>query len=695
MKQTFLFLIAFACTTNVFAQKEGNVWHFGYGQSLDFNSGAPVPGTQSSMETFEGCTAICDADGNLLFYSNGGGRIPASGQSTGFIWNKNHGVMYDMMGTQGGGFSSTQSSVVVPKPGVPGRYFLFTMEEVEYNAGGAVPGQPQGRGLSYFEIDMSLNGGLGGVVNYTESIYVPTYEGLCAVRQPNGSDYWVIVHNSNGVGSVCFPVTAQGAGSPVFNNHGIEVGSGIEASPNGKKLALLGTEKVVLFDFDATTGLFSNPDTSITGDGQVEFSPNSRRLYRNFFESVYSYDVTAPQPGATEQLVGELPQAQGGQVFASTTRLQLGPDGRIYLVSFYGSEKVFLSAIACPNGQAVLLPNVLELPNSDNIFYGLPNFADHIFAKEDEPLPVNTGDDLLLCPDLVLTLTAGNTPGWQYDWSNGATTPSVQVSMPGIYSVSVTDGCRTGFDTVIVSAVVLSVDAGLDQTICAGDAAQLDGSATDGAIVSWTSATAALSNPNIPNPTTLPMATSDFVMQAELSGCKLRDTMTITVLPPLNGAVAFADTLIEEGESIQLLASGGATYTWSPAEGLSCTDCPNPTASPVDSTVYTVLIKQNGFCNDTLTVTVRVMPPDCSVRVPNAFTPNGDSVNDTFRPLADYDRMELNIYSRWGKLMYRGDAAWDGRSSGEEAASDVYIYLINLNICGEERQLKGDVTLLR
>ncbi|HAD11482.1 MAG TPA: hypothetical protein DCF33_03490, partial [Saprospirales bacterium] len=107
----------------------------------------------------------------------------------------------------GGGFSSAQSAVIVPKPGVPNHYLLFTMEEVEFDVGGSVPGQPLGRGLSYFEIDMLLNAGLGGVVSYSGQILVPSYEGLCAIRHTNGTDYWILVHNDV-LGLAVFPVNS-------------------------------------------------------------------------------------------------------------------------------------------------------------------------------------------------------------------------------------------------------------------------------------------------------------------------------------------------------------------------------------------------------------------------------------------------------------------------------------------------------
>ena len=154
MKNIFatLPLLILLSATPGFAQKEANVWHFGNGHCLDFNSGVPVQIAGSSIQTFEGSSSYCDAQGNLLFYTNGGGREPAfSGQDGGHIWDRNNGVMYDMQGTEGGGFSAAQSSVIFEAPGQADVYYVFTMEELEYYVGASpatAAAQPVGRGLS-------------------------------------------------------------------------------------------------------------------------------------------------------------------------------------------------------------------------------------------------------------------------------------------------------------------------------------------------------------------------------------------------------------------------------------------------------------------------------------------------------------------------------------------------------------------
>jgi hypothetical protein len=121
-------------------QKQANIWHFGDSICVDFTSGAPVQIPGSSQATFEGCASYCDSLGNLLMYTNGGGREPLfSGQDGGHIWNRNNEIMYDMQGIEGGGFSAAQSSVIVEAPGEEAVYYVFTMDEGEFNVGASVP----------------------------------------------------------------------------------------------------------------------------------------------------------------------------------------------------------------------------------------------------------------------------------------------------------------------------------------------------------------------------------------------------------------------------------------------------------------------------------------------------------------------------------------------------------------------------
>ena len=233
-KLLILFLIP-VISNNSFAQKQANIWHFGNGRSLDFSSGAPVNVTGSQIFTYEGCASYCDKYGNFLFYTNGGGE--AFGVETGRIWNRNNAVMYDMLGIEGGGISSAQSSVIFEAPGQDSVYYVFTMEDLE--------NQSPNRGLAYFTVDMRLNAGLGAVVLSNVQVHSPSVEGLCAIKHANGQDYWVIINQDSiglGVysvtqtGGVSLAGTFTGAGTTLPIPSGLQV---IKASPNGQYLVAL------------------------------------------------------------------------------------------------------------------------------------------------------------------------------------------------------------------------------------------------------------------------------------------------------------------------------------------------------------------------------------------------------------------------------------------------------------------------
>ena len=166
--------------------------------------------------------------------------------------------------------------------------------------------------------------------------------------------------------------------------------------------------------------------------------------------------------------------------------------------------------------------------------------------------------------------------------------------------------------------------------------------------------------------------------------------------------------MITKGESGQLVADlypDNAVLTdisWTPATGLSCTNCLEPVASPEDTTEYTVTIVSDNGCSATTTVTVYV---DDNFRafIPNIFTPNGDGQNDYFSFYTfGAVRTEVKIFNRWGAQVYynpdqpSASNGWDGQFSGEDAPEGTYVYVIEILFANdEERQFTGSVTLIR
>ncbi|MBS1654148.1 MAG: gliding motility-associated C-terminal domain-containing protein, partial [Bacteroidetes bacterium] len=159
-----------------------------------------------------------------------------------------------------------------------------------------------------------------------------------------------------------------------------------------------------------------------------------------------------------------------------------------------------------------------------------------------------------------------------------------------------------------------------------------------------------------------------------------------------------ADTIFA-GESIQLHAGGNGTVTWNTHSTLSCSNCTDPVATPVTTTVYTATTTLEGGCSISDDFTVVVLK-DAMVMTPSAFTPNGDGLNDFFGPIGKVpDGYTMHIYNRYGQLVFRSnsiDYKWNGRFNGKPEPSGVFVYLITYkDLQNQPKQQKGTLVLIR
>lgn len=691
------------------AQQEGNFWYFGDLNGLDFSSGVPIVITNGALQTFEGCATYSDENGNLLFYSNGGGRDPIlSGQTSGKIWNRDHEVMYDMGNEEGGGFSAIQSSLIIPKPSTTDQYYLFTMEEIEFDIGGSIPSQPQGRGLSYFEIDMSLNGGLGGVTIANQTVLIPLFESLSGTIHSNGEDYWILaVDNNDGNNRfVVVPVNSTGVQSPLFVDIPTPLAGILKISPSGRWIYNNGQ----LFGFDNTTGDISYLDITINPDGEeitTSFSPNSRYLYSIEDNSAVQYDLDATDIPASANTFGTLIGGFG----SSTGQMQLGPDGNLYFLDLDLSSynPPLLSAIYCTNTPfPALEEDVVALPpGSGNYlqFSGLPNFTDHLFAKEEETLTVDIGPDTLrICVGESITLDAGNS-GSEYTWSTGENTQTITIITSGTYSVDVMTPCDVASDqiVIIIGDNPLSVSINGPSLICDDEVVQLIAEANNADTYLWsTGDTMPQIQTVFPGLYSVTVTGGCNGMEVEIATIALQASNSPQIdIEGGNGEGLFCigDTAILEAQGL-----GFDSLIWSTGETIE--------QIVVDSGLVT--LSAFNTCGTTIdSVFVRYIDCDtmeCIVMAPNVFTPNGDNTNDTFGPLSTCEddallNYNMKIYDRWGKLVFESSEStnvWDGNYNGKPAATEAYFYLIQYSsptgppsVRREIKTIQGNVTLVR
>ena len=454
MKQPLLFfdvvLRFFLLTIFVFpfstkAQKENNIWYFGYGAGIDFNSGSPVALTNGSMFTTEGCASIADSAGNLLFYTDGV-----------TVYNKVHSTMVNGNGLLGGN-SSSESAIIVKQPGSSTLYYIFT-----------TPNQGAVDGLNYSIVDMSLQGGLGEVTTLNSLLHAPIGEKVCATRHANGTDYWIVAHEFATDAFYSFQFSSAGMNLvPVISNVGI-IHNGyhgyLKFTPDGTKIGLAvgETNNIELFDFDRATGVVSNPITFPTIYNYpygVEFSPDNSKFY--ICESgvgptcgIYQFDMLAGSPAAI---------IASGTLVSSTQfqymgPLQLGPDGKIYCARY---QTNYVGCINDPNasGMACNYVDTAVYLMSGQSTFGLPN---QIPKFDFVPVAIFSGVNHI-CPGTCTDFNNLSQNATSYLWTFPGGNPSVSTDVnpmqicyntPGQYSVTLIAANATSADTLMLPSFV-------------------------------------------------------------------------------------------------------------------------------------------------------------------------------------------------------------------------------------------------
>ncbi|MGI8893361.1 MAG: hypothetical protein ACR2GN_07860, partial [Bacteroidia bacterium] len=248
--------------------------------------------------------------------------------------------------------------------------------------------------------------------------------------------------------------------------------------------------------------------------------------------------------------------------------------------------------------------------NQNTSTFGNDFAIDDIFFEEcDCIVQPAAGPDTTVCEGATVQLYA--TGGNNYQWLpvtglNNSTiaNPVATVSSNSLYYVIISS--TYCIDTVSVSINVNPypvVDAGADDSICAGTNLQLNGNGNGN--ISW-SPTTGLSDPTILNPVASPAQTTMYLLTVEANGCESVDTVTIAV-KPAPYVSAGTDKIICGGESVQLNGSGSGIISWSPSTGLSDPSILNPVASPTQTTNY-ILTVDSGGCENMDTITVIVTP---------------------------------------------------------------------------------------
>lgn len=332
---------------------------------------------------------------------------------------------------------------------------------------------------------------------------------------------------------------------------------------------------------------------------------------------------------------------------------------------------------------------------------------DSVLVRVVDHVTLSVSRDTTIClSDPVQLFAYGD--GLRYSWSPALTINDTKSRNPiarptgnTTYTVLASIGKCTKTASLNITTVPFPVaNAGPDQIICYEDTAAIHAT-TDGSAFSW-SPTNTLLNETTLDPLAFPLRTTGYILSAtDTMGCPKpgRDTIIITVQPPVQ-AFAGNDTAIVLGQPLQLQATGGDFYQWSPGTGLNFTTIANPVANLSQNQTYSVRVSTPGDCfaYDTINITVFTTKPD--IFVPNAFTPGGNS-NRIFRPkpvgIAKFDF--FRVFNRYGQLVYSTTATgigWDGKINGVDQGTGTYVWMVRgTDFTGKVIFKKGTMVLIR
>jgi gliding motility-associated-like protein len=168
-------------------------------------------------------------------------------------------------------------------------------------------------------------------------------------------------------------------------------------------------------------------------------------------------------------------------------------------------------------------------------------------------------------------------------------------------------------------------------------------------------------------------------------------------------AFAGVDTLTCTTDPVQLSASGGITYNWSPCILLNDCTIQSPILSKASSASFTVTVQDTNGCIDTDTVNVAYMDPLQQLFIPDIFSPNGDRLNDFFKPVnpgQQINAVNWSVYNRYGQLLFEGkdnSAQWDGTYKGKDQPEGAYIVVTQLKATAScpARKTKSIIRIVR
>ena len=269
-------------------------------------------------------------------------------------------------------------------------------------------------------------------------------------------------------------------------------------------------------------------------------------------------------------------------------------------------------------------------------------------------------------------------------------------------------GCTQVNSTNVQVIDKIKIKVAPDDTLCIGQSVRLW--ASGATYYQWLPASG-LNNYTIATPTATPTTTTAYkVVGRDMNNC-FTDTATVrVVVGNPTSLIVGKDSSFVAGSKIQLHATTATAnivrWKWAGGSDLSCVNCPNPIARVIFDECISCSATNIYGCTSSDTVCFKTFCPTTEVFLPNAFTPDGDGINDVFYVQAKGVRniKSLRVFNRWGEVVFEKTnilpndvgSGWNGKIKGIAANPDVYVYICEV-VCdkGGTQLYKGNVAIIR
>jgi gliding motility-associated-like protein len=642
-------LLQFIFCTVVLAQKETYHWIFGPNYHLDFNQ-KPVAFSQdvdivkdTGQVKFFGSTAcMADKEGRLLLYTN-----------SETVWNRKHSIVLNGSLLKGNkNMYYKNNAVIVPIEDFPGRYYLFTLAYVFKTRFG---GEVLDSTIYYHIIDMNANNGDGEIISKNNQLAPFECNTLAAVKHANGRDTWVVSRNTKTYNMVAWLVSPCGISKPIFsktkgyNPDFFGNSPVLVLSPNGKIATMAQLESEAFFspahcyfyDFNDNTGVFQDKTLILEFNSRpLVFSNNSRFVY-NGWGNMEQYDLEAGTDSSILTSKTELWKPYDNvPVNTGSNNSRLAPDGRILINPVLNNSNVSsIYAIQYPNirgREAQLDSAIILLPKP---------------KRSPEPPYDN------------------NFPSYSFPYFiSSFFRPDYKTPEPYQFQLAFQSQNITCYKDSL--SIALTNDVQLDSVLW-----ELRNAANQ---TVWLGKGKDTKMPPMPSGVYSLVATAYWRC---LSG-QIAKPIVIEADPIAKINDNVFDTVRHcNSEPVLLQANEGSySYSWNTGETTQ-------QIRPSTNGLYT--LNTTNTCG---TAFAKALVEDDKWEIPNVITPNGDGINDEWRPKSfSGAKPEVKILNRWGSIVFQ-EQSYANNWQAENLPDGMYFY--QLTSKGDCLQ-KGWVQVLR